>query len=116
MVCDLTRRFSIKRLNARGIPELDTISVSTTGTVIIFQLCPWRVKQLCNSGIMLLHIDQTPGAGAGSSAYTISLGINNVTIPLTNTRGENVTADDIVEGTRLLVYFNKAQRIFQTLS
>ena len=69
----LARRFPVKRLNSNGIPEMQTISVSTTGSVVTYQLCPWRFKQLCNEGLMLLRISQIPSAGAGSSAFTVSL-------------------------------------------
>ena len=69
----LARRFPVRRLNGNGIPEMRTISVSTTGSVVTYQLCPWRFKQLCNEGLMLLRISQIPSAGAGSSTFTVSL-------------------------------------------
>ena len=50
----LARRFPIRKIN--GIPEMRTISVVTTGNVVTYQLCPWRYKQLCNEGLMLLRI------------------------------------------------------------
>ena len=65
----LARRFPVKRLNSKGIPEMRTISVTTTGSVVTYQLCPWRFKQLCNEGLMLLKISQAPTLAAG----TISL-------------------------------------------
>ena len=67
----LARRFPVTRLN--GIPEMRTISVSTTGSVVTYQLCPWRFKQLSNRGLMLLRVSQIPSAGAGSAAFTVSL-------------------------------------------
>lgn len=117
---ELARRYPIKRINS--IPELSTISVATTGSIVTYQLCPWRFKQLCNEGIMLLKIAQTPSAGAGSSAFTVSLQVlanpleGSTGTPVTTNIGTDLTSDKVVNGNRLLIYFNKADGIFQTLS
>ena len=117
---ELARRYPIKRINS--IPELSTISVATTGSIVTYQLCPWRFKQLCNEGIMLLKIAQTPSAGDGSSAFTVSLQVlanpleGSTGTPVTTNIGTDLTSDKVVNGNRLLIYFNKADGIFQTLS
>lgn len=116
----LARRFPIRKLN--GIPEMRTISVVTTGNVVTYQLCPWRYKQLCNEGLMLLRIAQIPSAGAGSSAFTVSLETSanpqsgSTGTPLLNGLGEAMTSDKVVSGNYLLVYFNKCQGIFQVIN
>ena len=118
----LARRFLIKRINSRGIPVINTISVKTVGSIVVYQLCPWRYKQLCNEGLMLLRIDQIPTAGAGSSAFTVSLETTNnpsdtsTGTPLLNGVNEAETSNRIVKGSRLLVYFNKCQGIFQVVN
>lgn len=118
----LARRFPIKRINSRGIPVINTISVKTVGSIVVYQLCPWRYKQLCNEGLMLLRIDQIPTAGAGSSAFTVSLetSVNpsdtSTGTPLLNGVSEAETSNRIVKGSRLLVYFNKCQGIFQVVN
>lgn len=118
----LSRRFPIKRLNSKGIPEMRTISVTTTGSVVTYQLCPWRYKQLCNEGLMLLRISQIPSAGAGSSAFTVSLETQSnpqtgsTGIPLVDGLGAAMTSDKVVNGNYLLVYFNKCQGIFQVVN
>ena len=118
----LARRFPIKRINSRGIPVINTISVKTVGSIVVYQLCPWRYKQLCNEGLMLLRIDQIPTAGAGSSAFTVSLETTDnpsdtsTGTPLLNGANEAETSNRIVKGSRLLVYFNKCQGIFQVVN
>ena len=118
----LARRFPVRRLNGNGIPEMRTISVSTTGSVVTYQLCPWRFKQLCNEGLMLLRISQIPSAGAGSSAFTVSLETSanpqagSTGTPLVDGAGNPMTSNRVVNGNYLLVYFNKCQGIFQVVN
>lgn len=118
----LARRFPIKHLNSRGIPQLQTISVTTTGSVVTYQLCPWRFKQLCNEGLMLLRISQIPSAGAGSAAFTVSLETQanpqtgSTGTPLVDGAGNAMTSNRVVNGNYLLVYFNKCQGIFQVVN
>lgn len=118
----LARRFPVRRLNSSGIPEMRTISVTTTGSVVTYQLCPWRYKQLCNEGLMLLRISQIPSAGAGSAAFTVSLETQanpqtgSTGTPLVDGLGNPMTSDKVVNGNYLLVYFNKCQGIFQVVN
>lgn len=118
----LARRFPVKRLNSRGIPEMRTISVSTTGSVVTYQLCPWRFKQLCNEGLMLLRISQIPSAGAGSAAFTVSLETRSnpqtgsTGTPLVGGSGSPMTSNRVIKGNYLLVYYNKCQGIFQVVN
>ena len=118
----LSRRFPVRRLNSNGIPEMRTISVTTTGSVVTYQLCPWRFKQLCNEGLMLLRISQIPSAGAGSAAFTVSLETQanpqtgSTGTPLVDGAGNPMTSDRVVNGNYLLVYFNKCQGTFQVVN
>ena len=118
----LARRFPVKRLNSNGIPMLSTISVTTTGSVVTYQLCPWRFKQLCNEGLMLLRISQIPSAGAGSAAFTVSLETSanpqtgSTGTPLVDGAGNPMTSNRVVNGNYLLIYFNKYQGIFQVVN
>ena len=118
----LARRFPVKRINCNGIPKLHTISVTTTGNVVTYQLCPWRFKQLCNEGLMLLRISQIPSAGAGSAAFTVSLETSanpqtgSTGTPLIDGAGNQMTSNRVVNGNYLLVYFNKSQGTFQVVN
>ena len=118
----LARRFPVKRINCNGIPKLHTISVTTTGNVVTYQLCPWRFKQLCNEGLMLLRISQIPSAGAGSAAFTVSLETSanpqadSTGTPLVDGAGNPMTSNRVVNGNYLLVYFNKSQGTFQVVN
>lgn len=118
----LARRFPVKRLNGGGIPEMRTISVTTTGSVVTYQLCPWRFKQLCNEGLMLLRISQIPSAGAGSAAFTVSIETQanpqtgSTGTPLVDGAGNPMTSNRVVNGNYLLVYYNKCQGTFQVVN
>lgn len=118
----LSRRFPIRRLNGSGIPELRTIAVTTTGNVVTYSLCPWRFKQLCNEGLMLLRISQIPSTGAGSAAFTVSLQTSanppagSTGTPLVNGVGAPMTSNEVVNGNYLLIYFNKCDGIFQVVN
>ena len=69
----LSSRFPVTRLNRNGIPSLRTISVTTdtTGSAVVYNICPWRWKQLCNEGLMILRISQVPATG--STAFVVSI-------------------------------------------
>ena len=116
------KRYPIKRVNPNGIPVLSTISVATNGSIVTYQLCPRRFKQLCNEGLMILKISQTPSSGAGSAAFTVSLqtaanplsGSTGTTV--TTNVGTDLTSDQVVNGNRLLIYFNKTDNTFQVMS
>lgn len=116
----LARRYPVKKIN--GIPLLQTISVATSGSIVTYKVCPWRFKQLCNEGLLLLRIAQIPSAGAGSAAFTVSLETQNTPqegstgTPLVNSVGENVTSNQVVSGNVLLIYYNKCQGKFQIIN
>lgn len=114
----LARRYPVKKVN--GIPLLQTISVTTSGSIVTYKVCPWRFRQLCNEGLLLLRITQIPSAGAGSAAFTVSLETSSqegsTGIPLVNSIGENVTSNQVVSGNVLLIYYNKCQGKFQIIN
>ena len=120
----LATRFPVPRLNRNGIPSLRTISVTTdtAGAAVIYNLCPYRWRQLCNEGLMILRISQIPAAG--SDAFVVSINPNGTTnttgtttgIPLIGSTGVQLTSADVVNGNRLLVYFNKCEGIFQVVN
>ena len=114
----LARRYPVKKVN--GIPLLQTISVTTSGSIVTYKVCPWRFRQLCNEGLLLLRITQIPSAGAGSAAFTESLETSSqegsTGTPLVNSVGENVTSNQVVSGNVLLIYYNKCQGKFQIIN
>lgn len=115
----LARRFPVRYLSSK-IAVLNTISVATEGSVLIYQLCPWRFKQIPSEGLMLLHIAQD--APTGSTAFTVSLETQSnpqtgsTGTPLLNGVEEAITGAQIVNGSYLLVYYNKCQNIFQVVN
>lgn len=84
----LSSRFPVTRLNRNGIPSLRTISVTTdtTGSAVIYNICPWRWKQLCNEGLMILRISQVPATG--SETFVVSINPNST---------QNTTVDNSKE-------------------
>ncbi len=119
----LATRFPIQRLNRNGIPSLRTLSVvtNTDSSTVVYNLCPWRYKQLCNEGILLLRISQIPATG--SDAFLVSINPNGTSanvattgIPLVGATGVQLTSADVVNGNHLLLYYNKCDGIFQVLT
>lgn len=119
----LATRFPVQRVNRNGIPSLRTLSVTTdtAGTSVVYNICPWRWRQLCNEGLMILRISQVPAAG--SDAFLVSINPNEMNgnvattgIPLIGSTGVQLTSADVVNGNRLLVYFNKVEGIFQVIN
>lgn len=94
---------------------MQTISVSTSGTVQIYQLCPWRFKQLCNEGLMLLKISQAPTLAAGTVSLQVSQS-GSTGIPLVDGLGVGLSVTKVVNGQHLLIYFNKADGVFQVVN
>lgn len=94
---------------------MQTISVSTSGTVQIYQLCPWRFKQLCNEGLMLLKISQAPTLAAGTVSLQVSQS-GSTGIPLVDGLGADLSVTKVVNGQHLLIYFNKADGVFQVVN
>lgn len=94
---------------------MQTISVSTSGTVQIYQLCPWRFKQLCNEGLMLLKISQAPTLAAGTVSLQVSQS-GSTGIPLVDGLGADLSVTKVVNGQHLLIYFNKADDVFQVVN
>ena len=94
---------------------MQTISVSTSGTVQIYQLCPWRFKQLCNEGLMLLKISQAPTLAAGTISLQVSQS-GSTGIPLVDGLGADLSITKVVNGQHLLIYFNKADGVFQVVN
>lgn len=119
----LSTRFPVQRVNRNGIPSLRTLSVTTdtAGTMVTYNICPWRWKQLCNEGLMILRISNVPAAGSDAFAVSINTGginenIATTGVPLVGSTGVQLTSADVVNGNRLLVYFNKCDGIFQVLN
>jgi hypothetical protein len=83
----LSSRFPVTRLNRNGVPSLRTISVTTdtTGSAVIYNICPWRWKQLCNEGLMILRISQVPATG--SETFVVSINPNSTQNTTVTTTG-----------------------------
>ena len=94
---------------------MQTISVSISGTVQIYQLCPWRFKQLCNEGLMLLRISQAPTLAAGTISLQVSQS-GSTGIPLVDGLGADLSVTKVVNGQHLLIYFNKTDGVFQVVN
>lgn len=120
----LASKFPVTRLNRNGVPSLRTISVTTNtaGSSVVYNICPWRWKQLCNEGLMILRISQIPATG--SNAFLVSINPNSVQdanastagIPLIGSTGVQLKSAEVVNGNRLLVYYNKCDGIFQVVN
>lgn len=124
----LANRFPVRRLDPRGIPAIQTISVTTdtTASEVIYNICPYQFRQLPNAGLLLLKINHVPAAG--SEAFPVSLATvpgNSATAGATTTRskiallngsGTQMASSKISQGNRYLIYYNKCDGVFQTVN
>lgn len=118
----LSRRFPVNRVNRNGIPNIRTIAVTTdTETMTVtYQLCPWQWRQLCNEGLLILRIAQAPAAGAEDFPVSLATSQTQTTatngIPLIGSTGVQLTSAEVVNGNRLLIYFDKCNGTFQVIN
>lgn len=122
------RRQNVRRLDVAGIPSLRTVSVTTntTSSEVIYNINPCQFRSLPNEGVMLLNINHVPAAG--SEAYLVSIATtpSNTTggttstssskTPLINGSGTQMVSNEISQGNRYFIYYNKCNGIFQTVN
>jgi hypothetical protein len=123
------RQVRVPRLDYAGIPVLRTVSVTTdtTNSEVIYNVNPCQFRSLPNEGIILLNIQHVPATGSetfpvsiatrpsGSTTTTTST-TSSSKIPLINGSGEQMVSNEISQGNRYFIYYNKCEGIFQTVN
>ena len=120
----------VDRTDRQGIPVMRTIYVSsdTTNNTVTYGLCPYEWAQLCNEGIILVHIQHTPVATITDDAtifidptVTVSsvsptTNVSSGGKQLMNGSGDQMVNSEVAVGNRYFVYYNKCQGIFQAVN
>lgn len=120
------RNARVKRLDTGGIFSMRTLSVTTdtTNEEVTYNLCPLQFRSLPSEGIILLNIVHSPAAG--SETYPVAIATTPTTtntpptstsrVALINGSGDQMVSNEISQGNRYFIYYNKCDGIFQTLN
>lgn len=123
------RQVRVPRLDYAGIPAMRTVAVTTdtTNSEVIYNVNPCQFRSLPNEGIILLNIQHVPAAGSeafpvsiatrpsGSTTTTTST-TSSSKIPLINGSGDQMVSNEVTQGNRYFIYYNKCQGVFQTVN
>lgn len=123
-------RSRVRTLNNFGMPVVRTIYVTTdtTNNTVTYGICPRIWRELPCEGVLLLNIVNTPSttvtAGSLVSIDTTRTAtqVNPTTTTSTGARalingsGNQMATEEISTGNRYLIYYNKANGIFQTVN
>lgn len=125
MACNCNSRCATC-VNQSGIPVLKTIAVTTdtTGSAVIYDIDRCRFNSLPNEGLMILRIAQAPASG--SDAFLVSIStcrtlsgtgvISTSGSPLLNGILEQMPSSQVVNGSNLLIYYNRCNNFFQVVN
>lgn len=112
----------VRRLDTGGIFSMRTLSVTTDSTneEVTYNLCPRQFRSLPSEGIILLNIIHSPAAGSDDYSValaTTSTGTNTTTtstsrVALVNGSGAQMISEEISQGNRYFIYYNKCDGIF----
>jgi hypothetical protein len=116
----------VRRLDTGGIFSMRTLSVTTDSTneEVTYNLCPRQFRSLPSEGIILLNIIHSPAAGSETYPVTIATTSANSNTPPTSTSkvalingsGDQMVSNEISQGNRYFIYYNKCNGIFQTVN
>lgn len=120
------RNTRVRRLDTGGIFSMRTLSVTTdtTNEEVTYNLCPLQFRSLPSEGIILLNIVHSPAAGSEAYPVAIATTPTNTNTPPTSTSrialingsGDQMVSNEISQGNRYFIYYNKCDGIFQTLN
>jgi hypothetical protein len=109
-----TTNYPFNFSNRRGIPMIESTSVTTTDTNVVINL-PNRVfRQLNDKGIILFRLNQAIPTAAESLPIVFSS--NDFTQPLTNLGGADVTGATLESVGVYLIYYDKGANLMQLLT
>ncbi len=110
-----TTNYPFNFSNRRGIPLIETSSVSVTDDNVVFNLPNRAFRWLNDKGIMLLRVNQ-PIPDGTTATLPILFSSNNFTQPLTNVGGTAITAGQITGTGVYIIYYDKAANLMQLLT
>lgn len=119
----------VRTVDNFGIPVIRTIYVTSDveNSSVTYGICPKIWRQLPCEGIFLLNVTHVPSstipAGAlvsidptRSSSSTTSSNTSSGAKPLINGSGDQMPTEEVSNGNRYFVYYNKNNGIFQIVN
>ena len=110
-----TTNYPFNFSNRRGIPMLETNSVTVTDTNVVLGLPNRAFRHLNDKGIILLRLGQSIPEGT-TGTLPIVFSSNDFTQPLTNIGGTAITAAQITGTGVYLIYYSKDNNLMQLLT
>lgn len=122
------QRGRVRRLDYMGIPAMRTVAVTTNTDTpeVTYSLNPCQFRELPNEGIILLNINHVPAAGSETFPVAIAttpnnsisngMSVSSSKVPLINGSGNQMVSNEISQGNRYFIYYNKCNGIFQTVN
>ena len=110
-----TTNYPFNFSNRRGIPMLESTSVTVTDTNVVFNLPNRAFRGLNDHGVVLFRLNQ-PIPDGTTETLPIVFSSNDFTQPLTNVGGDAITAAQITGTGVYLIYYSKGSNIMQLLT
>ncbi len=110
-----TTNYPFNFSNRRGIPMLETTSVTVTADNVVLNLPNRAFRWLNDKGIILLRINQPIPEGT-TETLPVLFSANDFTQPLTNVGGTAITVSQITNTGIYLVYYDKDANLMQLLT
>ena len=110
-----TTNYPFNFSNRRGIPMLETSSVTVTDSNVVLTLPNRAFRWLNDKGIILFRLNQPIPEGT-TETLPILFQSNDFTQPLTNIGGTAITAAQIAGTGVYLIYYDKGANLMQLLT
>ncbi len=110
-----TTNYPFNFSNRRGIPMLETTSVSVTADNVVLNLPNRAFRFLNDKGVILLRLNQ-PIPDGTTATIPVLFSSNEFTQPLTNIGGTAITAGQITGAGVYFIYYDKGANLMQLLT
>ena len=110
-----TTNYPFNFSNRRGIPMLETSSVTVTDDNVVLNLPNRAFRWLNQKGIILLRLNQPISEGT-TATLPVLFSSNDFTQPLTNIGGTAITAGQIIGTGVYIIYYDKDANLMQLLT
>lgn len=110
-----TTNYPFNFSNRRGIPMLESTSVTVTDTNVVFNLPNRAFRGLNDHGVVMFRLNQPIPEGT-TGTLPIVFSSNEFTQPLTNIGGTAITAAQITGIGVYLIYYSKGSNTMQLLT
>jgi hypothetical protein len=110
-----TTNYPFNFSNRRGIPMLETTSVTVTDTNVVLNLPNRSFRWLNDKGVILLRLNQPIPEGT-TGTLPVLFSSNEFTQPLTNIGGAAITAAQITGTGVYIIYYDKDANLMQLMT